>query len=100
MRFTETPLKGSFLIDLELKGDERGYFARIFCVKEFARQGLNTHWAQLNNSYTKVKGTTRGFHFQYPPYMEVKMVRCLKGEIWDVIIDIRKGSKTDRKSVV
>jgi dTDP-4-dehydrorhamnose 3,5-epimerase len=98
MRFTETPLKGSYLIDLELKGDERGFFARLFCEKEFALQSLNTHWVQINNSYTNVKGTVRGLHFQYPPYMEVKMVRCTKGQIWDVVIDIRKDSETFGKS--
>lgn len=94
MKFRETNLKGSFLIDLEKKADDRGFFARYYCKNEFARHGLNTQWVQINNSLSKQKGTLRGLHFQYPPYAEVKLIRCLKGAIWDVIVDIRSGSPT------
>lgn len=94
MKFTETPLSGSYLIDLEPRQDERGFFARYFCEQEFAAQGLNSHWAQINNSFSKTKGTLRGLHFQFPPHAEVKLVRCLQGAIWDVILDVRKGSST------
>jgi dTDP-4-dehydrorhamnose 3,5-epimerase len=92
MIFTPLPLNDAFLIDLEKREDERGFFARYYCEKEFATHGLNTKWVQLNNSLSVTKGTARGLHFQYPPHAEVKLVRCLAGSIWDVIVDIRKNS--------
>jgi dTDP-4-dehydrorhamnose 3,5-epimerase len=92
--FSETPLKGSFLVDLEPFRDERGWFARTYCKKEFKEIGHTCEWVQLNHSYTKIKGTIRGMHFQPPPYSEIKLVRCIAGAVYDVIIDIRKGSPT------
>lgn len=94
MIFTQSPLSGAYLIDLEKKGDDRGFFARYYCEKEFAAHNLNTQWAQVNNSLSVVKGTIRGLHFQHPPHAEVKLIRCLTGSIWDVIVDIRKNSPT------
>ena len=94
MIFKETKLQGNFLIDLELKKDERGFFARYFCEKEFYKNRLNTHWVQINNSASNELGTLRGLHYQQEPKAEVKLVRCLKGAIWDVVVDLRDGSKT------
>jgi len=94
MKFTETPLKGSYVIDLEPFQDERGWFARTYCKKEFETIGHNQEWVQLNHSYTVKKGTIRGMHFQLPPYSEIKLVRCVSGSVYDVIIDLRKGSST------
>lgn len=94
MKFINTPLSGSYLIDLEIKSDERGFFARYFCEKEFNKNGLNTKWVQINNSLSNEKGTLRGLHFQNEPKSEVKLVRCIQGAIWDVIVDVRKKSNT------
>jgi dTDP-4-dehydrorhamnose 3,5-epimerase len=93
MKFKETKLKGNYLIDLELKKDNRGFFSRFFCEKEFSKYGLNTSWVQINNSLTKNIGTLRGLHFQREPYAEIKLVRCLKGAIFDVVVDLRYDSK-------
>ncbi len=82
MIFKETKLKGNFLIDLQPRTDERGFFARYFCEKEFSNVGLNTRWVQINNSMSCDIGTLRGLHFQRPPHAEVKLVRCLRGSIW------------------
>jgi dTDP-4-dehydrorhamnose 3,5-epimerase len=82
------------LIDLNLREDDRGFFARYFCVREFTQNGLNTQWVQMNNSMSRAVGTLRGLHFQRPPYAEVKLVRCLRGKIWDVVVDLREGSAT------
>ncbi|HET6995259.1 MAG TPA: dTDP-4-dehydrorhamnose 3,5-epimerase [Chitinophagaceae bacterium] len=92
MIFTETPLKGSFVVDLEPFSDDRGWFARTFCKNEFAQIGHTKEWVQLNHSVTYHKGSIRGMHFQHPPYSEIKMVRCIAGAIFDVIIDLRQGS--------
>jgi dTDP-4-dehydrorhamnose 3,5-epimerase len=92
MIFKKTPIKGVFLIDLEPRADERGFFARYFCDKEFSNAGLNTRWSQINNSMSCDVGTLRGLHLQHPPYAEVKLVRCLRGSVWDVVVDLRKGS--------
>lgn len=94
MIFNPLELEGAYLIDVEKKEDERGFFARYYCEEEFRLKGLNTKWVQINNSLSKEKGTLRGLHFQRPPHSEVKMIRCIKGAIWDVIVDIRKGSPT------
>ncbi|MCC7147546.1 MAG: dTDP-4-dehydrorhamnose 3,5-epimerase [Phycisphaeraceae bacterium] len=94
MIFTPTPLNGAFLIDLEKRGDERGFFARVFCEKEFAQHGLVTHFVQVNNSSSAQKGTLRGMHYQLAPAAEVKLVRCIKGSLFDVILDLRQGSPT------
>ena len=94
MIFKPLPLEGAHLIHLEKYSDERGFFARSFCKDEFKKAGLESDWVQVNNSLSRKKGTLRGLHFQRPPQSEVKMVRCIKGAIWDVIVDIRKGSST------
>jgi dTDP-4-dehydrorhamnose 3,5-epimerase len=94
LKFKETPLSGNYLIDLELQGDGRGFFARYFCEKEFSQKGLNTRWKQINNSMSREVGTLRGLHFQRSPNAEVKLVRCLKGSIWDVVVDLRQNSET------
>ena len=94
MIFKETKLKGNYLINLELKEDERGFFARYYCKKEFSQKGLNTKWVQVNNSASKKVGTLRGLHYQREPNTEVKLVRCLRGAIWDVVVDLRDMSKT------
>lgn len=94
MIFKETELEGNFLIDLQPRSDERGFFARYFCEKEFSEAGLNTRWVQINNSMSCNIGTLRGLHFQRTPHAEVKLVRCLRGSIWDVVVDLRRESET------
>ena len=94
MLFTETPLSGAYLIDLEKIGDDRGFFARVFCEQEFAGQGLVAHFAQVNNSLSADKGTLRGMHYQLEPHAETKLVRCIHGALWDVILDLRADSET------
>ena len=94
MIFTETILKGSYVIDLEPRGDSRGWFARTYCKNEFAAIGHYKEWVQLNHSFSSVKGTLRGMHYQLPPFSEIKMVRCIAGAVYDVIVDLRKDSST------
>jgi dTDP-4-dehydrorhamnose 3,5-epimerase len=94
MIFTETPLKGAYKIDLDKKGDDRGFFARLFCINEFEKNGLNNKIIQINNSLSKDKGTLRGIHYQLKPKEENKIVRCIKGSLYDVIVDLREGSET------
>lgn len=94
MIFKETPLKGAFVIELEKFEDNRGFFARSWCQREFKEHGLDTVIAQCNISYSKKKGTLRGMHFQIEPHSEVKMLRCVSGAIYDVIIDLRHASNT------
>lgn len=94
MIFRETPLAPSFLISPERREDERGYFARTFCVKEFAAYGLPTEVQQCNVSFNRMKGTVRGMHFQRPPAAEAKLVRCTRGAIFDVMVDLRPDSPT------
>ena len=94
MLFTETPLKGAFVIDLEHRNDHRGFFARTFCAKEFEDHGLKPTVAQCNLSYNHKKGTLRGMHYQTPPAAETKLIRCTQGAIYDVIIDMRPDSPT------
>jgi dTDP-4-dehydrorhamnose 3,5-epimerase len=94
MKFNETPLSGAFTIDLERRGDDRGFFARMFCENEFSEAGLETNFVQVNNSLTAKRGTLRGLHYQLPPASEVKVVRCVRGALWDVIVDIRPGSSS------
>lgn len=98
MIFTETPLPGAFLVDLEPRCDARGFFARSFCAREFGAHGLKPVVAQANLSYNHRAGTLRGLHYQAPPAAETKLVRCTAGAIWDVIVDIRAGSPTFRQS--
>lgn len=94
MRFEATPIRGSYLVHLESRTDERGMFARAFCAEEFAAHGLQTTYVQGNIAVTRRSGTVRGMHFQRPPHEEVKLVRCVKGAIYDVIVDIRPDSTT------
>jgi dTDP-4-dehydrorhamnose 3,5-epimerase len=92
MIYTPTPLPGAWLIDLERRGDARGFFARVFCEQEFAGRGLVTHFVQVNNSLSAERGTLRGLHYQLPPRSETKLVRCVRGALWDVILDLRPAS--------
>jgi dTDP-4-dehydrorhamnose 3,5-epimerase len=94
MLFKGTSLKGAFLIEPQRREDERGFFARSFCCREFEAHGLNPRVVQCNISYNAKKGTMRGMHFQVPPYEEAKLVRCTQGAIYDVIIDLRPGSSS------
>lgn len=94
MIFKQTRLKGAYIIKIETIKDERGFFARTWCEEEFKKFDLNTRLAQCNISFNKKKGTLRGMHYQLPPYEETKLVRCIKGSIYDVIIDIRPDSST------
>lgn len=94
MIFTETKLSGAYVIDIEAIEDERGFFARSWCKNEFEKLGLNPKLVQCNISFNKKKGTIRGMHFQGSPYEEAKLVRCTRGSIYDVIIDLRSDSPT------
>lgn len=94
MKFHPTPLQGAYLIDLERRGDDRGFFARAFCEKEFSAAGLVPRFVQANNSLSARKGTLRGLHYQLPPAAEVKIVRCIRGSLYDVIADLRPDSQT------
>jgi dTDP-4-dehydrorhamnose 3,5-epimerase len=94
MRFEPTPLAGAYLVQLEPRADARGMFARAFCVQEFAAQGLETLYLQANLSGNTHAGTVRGMHFQREPHAEVKLVRCVKGALYDVVVDLREGSAT------
>jgi dTDP-4-dehydrorhamnose 3,5-epimerase len=92
--FTETRLGGAFTIDLERREDPRGFFARTFCQREFAARGLETTIAQGHIAYNELAGTLRGMHFQFPPAAETKVVRCTRGVVVDIIIDLRPESPT------
>ncbi|MGV6860090.1 MAG: dTDP-4-dehydrorhamnose 3,5-epimerase [bacterium] len=94
MKFTETRLQGAYIVDMDPIRDERGYFARVWCAREFEAQGLNTDLKQCNVAYNNSKGTLRGMHYQHQPHAEVKLVRCTRGAIYDVIVDLRPGSST------
>lgn len=94
MIFTETRLKGAHIIEPEKLGDARGFFARSFDSEIFKKNGLNPNVHQCNMSYNKKKGTLRGMHFQLPPYQEAKYLRCIRGKIYDVVVDLRQKSET------
>jgi len=94
MKFHPSPIPGVFVIEPEPRGDERGFFARTFCEKEFAAAGLETKYPQVNNSFSVQKGTLRGMHYQLAPAQEVKVVRCIRGRLYDVALDLREGSPT------
>jgi len=94
MIFTETKLKGAFVIELERREDSRGFFARAFCQNEFKAHGLKPYIAQVNVASSLKKGTLRGMHFQYPPAAETKIVRCTRGALLDIIVDLRPESNT------
>jgi len=97
MIFHKTSLTNSYVIELEKRGDDRGFFARFFCEQEFAAAGLETRFVQINNSLSRQKGILRGLHYQLPPAAEVKVVRCIRGALWDVIVDLREESPTFMK---
>lgn len=99
MKFIETELKDAYLVNLDPKGDERGSFTRIFCRKEFAEIGFDKEVLQTNHSITLKKGTLRGMHYQISSSSEIKIIRVLKGAIYDVIVDLRPDSKTYLKWV-
>ena len=99
MIFTETLLKGAFMIEPELVKDERGMFARTWCQKEFESQGLKVMWVQSSISVNSRKGTLRGMHYQVAPHEEVKLVRCTMGAIYDVIVDLCPTSPTYRQHI-
>lgn len=94
MIFNETKLKGAYIIEIKQLADERGFFGRLWCKKEMEEHGLNGNVVQVNTSSSKSKGTIRGLHYQKHPYEETKLMRCTKGAIYDVIIDLRKDSPT------
>jgi len=94
MIFTPTYLGDSFEIKLAPNEDERGWFARFYCKDEFEKIGHKKEWVQMNHTFTREKGSVRGMHFQHPPFAEIKMVRCIAGAVFDVIVDLRKKSKT------
>lgn len=94
MIFTETKLPGAFIVDIERREDSRGFFARVFCQHEFEAHGLKPLIAQANIAYNRKKGTIRGMHFQFPPSAETKLVRCTRGAILDIIVDLRPESPT------
>ncbi|MCB0631389.1 MAG: dTDP-4-dehydrorhamnose 3,5-epimerase [Saprospiraceae bacterium] len=94
MKFIPTKLADACLVELEAFSDDRGWFARAFCKKEFEQIGHRKEWVQINHSMSREKGTIRGMHFQYPPHNEAKLVRCIAGKVFDVALDIRRGSPT------
>jgi dTDP-4-dehydrorhamnose 3,5-epimerase len=94
MLFHETPLAGAYVIELEKRSDDRGFFARAYCRDEFEKAGLTTRIVQVNNSLSVDVGTLRGMHYQLPPHAETKIVRCIRGALWDCIVDLRPGSVT------
>ena len=94
MKFDPTPLSGVYVIGILPFTDERGWFARTYCKKEFNNIGHEGEWVQLNHSFTGTKGTVRGMHYQLPPFSEIKLVRCIAGAVFDVVVDLREGSPT------
>lgn len=100
MKFIETAIHDAYIVELEPRGDERGFFSRVWCRNEFEAHGITTEVAQVNLSYNRDKGTVRGMHLQRPPHHEAKLVRCLAGAIVDVIVDVRPDSPTYLKHVM
>ena len=94
MIFTETSIPDSFIIEMKKNGDDRGWFSRTFCKEEFKLINHHAEWVQMNHSFTKQKGTIRGMHYQNQPHTEIKLIRCIAGAVYDVIIDVRKNSST------
>lgn len=97
MKFIETGVEDLFVVELDKIGDERGFFARAWCEQEFADKNLTSRMLQANTSYNKDKGTLRGLHYQVSPHEEAKLMRCTKGAIFDVAVDLRPDSKTYKK---
>lgn len=98
MIFTESPLSGAFVIGIEKRTDERGFFARAFCEREFSACGLATRFVQVNDSLSERRGTLRGMHYQLAPKAETKLIRCVRGALYDVILDLRRDSPTFGRS--
>jgi dTDP-4-dehydrorhamnose 3,5-epimerase len=96
MIFTQTKIPGAWIIDPERVEDNRGFFARSWCKKEFEAHGIHALPVQINTSYSKQRGTIRGIHYQLEPFAETKLMRCIQGAIYDVILDLRPGSPTYR----
>lgn len=94
MIFNETPVRDAYLIELDKRGDDRGFFARVFCRNEFSEHGLTSGFVQVNNSLSATPGTLRGMHYQLPPHAETKLVRCIRGRLHDVVLDLRRDSPT------
>lgn len=94
MTFEKTSLEGLFVVKPNIFTDERGFFSRTFCKKEFAEIGFEKDFVQFNHSFNSKKGTLRGMHFQVAPFTETKLIRCVEGRVWDVVVDFRKDSKT------
>lgn len=94
MKYTDSAIKDVKIIETERVGDDRGFFRRLFCVNEFLNIGFDKKLLQINHSFTAKKGTFRGFHFQEPPYTETKIITCIRGKVFDIAIDVRKGSPT------
>lgn len=99
MIFTPTRLRGAVVIEPERREDDRGFFARVYCEREFREHGLTPNVSQTNISWNPRRGTLRGMHYQLPPHAEAKLVRCTRGAIFDVIVDLRPGSPTHREWV-
>jgi dTDP-4-dehydrorhamnose 3,5-epimerase len=97
MRFIGTPLAGAWLVEPEARSDDRGFFARIWDRDELAAKGLRSDFVQCNNSLSRLKGTLRGLHYQVPPHSEAKLIRCVAGRIFDVMVDMRPGSSSGRR---
>ena len=94
MLYTPMKIKDAYIVDLTPIGDSRGFFSRVFCQKEFVDNGLDPRVMQINNSFNAEKGTLRGLHYQLPPFQETKLVRVVRGALWDVIVDLRQDSPT------
>ena len=94
MKYTPMKIQDAFVVDLTPIGDSRGFFSRVFCQKEFVDYGLDPRVMQINNSFNAEKGTLRGLHYQLPPFQETKLVRVVRGALWDVIVDLRQDSPT------
>jgi dTDP-4-dehydrorhamnose 3,5-epimerase len=94
MKFEPTPIEGVYIAEAVPHSDDRGYFGRVFCKKEFEQTGFTGEWVQINHSYNRIAGTFRGFHYQLPPSEETKLIRCVSGGITDFVLDLRKGSST------
>ena len=99
MTFLELALHGSYIVTTEVKEDERGWFGRTYCKNEFVAIGHISEWVQINHSFTIKAGTIRGLHYQVPPFSEIKLVRCIRGKVYDTIVDLRENSPTFLQSV-
>lgn len=94
MKYTRMKIADAYVVELEPHGDNRGFFSRVFCKNEFVTQGMDDRVVQINNSFNQYKGTLRGLHYQLPPSQETKLVRVVRGSLWDVIVDMRQDSPT------